>query len=260
MIDLNYLKGFYPAYLYENVNYKKLILKEYLQLLILDYLTDTPYIRKIAFIGGTNLRLIKGIDRFSEVLDFDCKKLTELEFEAMTDDIVQFLQRSGYHVETRDKQNPKLKASRRNLYFPEFLFNLGLSQYRNERFLIKVESQDQEIDYPVIMTQIKGCGFFFNFPTPSDQVLCAMKIAALINRQKGRDFYDTMFLMEQTQPDYHFLSQKTGITSDKELKAAFHEVLTKIDLKQKARDFEHLAFNKRNTQRILIFDQFVMGL
>ena len=28
---------------------------------------------KIFFIGGTNLRLVKGIDRFSEDLDFDCK-------------------------------------------------------------------------------------------------------------------------------------------------------------------------------------------
>ena len=56
------------------------MLKEYLQLLILDYLTTTPYIKKIALIGGTNLRLTKGIDRFSEDIDFDCKDLSKQEF------------------------------------------------------------------------------------------------------------------------------------------------------------------------------------
>ena len=61
------------------------MLKEYLQLLILDHLSTTPYIHKVTFIGGTNLRLIQGIDRFSEDLDFDCKDLNEEEFLAMTD-------------------------------------------------------------------------------------------------------------------------------------------------------------------------------
>jgi len=55
----------------------------------------------------------------------------------MTDGIINYLLRNGYHVEPRDKINTNLKAFRRNIYFPELLFNLGLSGYRNERFLIK---------------------------------------------------------------------------------------------------------------------------
>ena len=46
------------------------MLKEYVQLLILDYLSASMYVKKITFIGGTNLRLVKGIDRFSKVLVF----------------------------------------------------------------------------------------------------------------------------------------------------------------------------------------------
>jgi hypothetical protein len=38
--------------------------------MILDYLSSTPSIQKMAFIGGTNLRLVKGIDRFSEEFGF----------------------------------------------------------------------------------------------------------------------------------------------------------------------------------------------
>ncbi|MDV7398086.1 nucleotidyl transferase AbiEii/AbiGii toxin family protein, partial [Arthrospira platensis SPKY1] len=103
--------------------------------------------RKISFIGGTNIRLISGIDRFSEDLDFDCKQLSAMEFIEMTDGIVRFLERSGIRVEVKDRYNKNLEAYRRNLHFPELLFELGLSGHREERFLIKVESQDQQIPY-----------------------------------------------------------------------------------------------------------------
>lgn len=118
MIQLEQLKNFFPPFLRENPAFQKYMLKEYLQLLILDYLTTTPFVRKITFIGGTNLRLVFGIDRFSEDLDFDCKDFRKEEFIAMTDAILIFLQRSGYKVESRDKDNEKLQAFRRNLYFP----------------------------------------------------------------------------------------------------------------------------------------------
>jgi predicted nucleotidyltransferase component of viral defense system len=39
------------------------------------------------------------------------------------------------------------------------------------------------------MEYIKGCGFYFLFPVPSEAVLCAMKITAMLARGKGRDYY-----------------------------------------------------------------------
>ena len=73
MIDLNQIKNYFPVDVQENPLFRKYMLKEYLQLLILDFLSSSTHVGKIAFIGGTNLRLVKGIDRFSEDLDFDCK-------------------------------------------------------------------------------------------------------------------------------------------------------------------------------------------
>ena len=110
------------------------------------------------------------------------------------------------------------------------------------------------------MTNIKGCGYFFSFPVPDDQIMCAMKISALLSRQKGRDFYDTMFLMGQTTPDYSFLSVKCGINNIDELRKAFSTLLLSVDLNYKAKDFEHLVFQERNSKRILLFDEFVKGL
>jgi predicted nucleotidyltransferase component of viral defense system len=260
MLQLEFLKNYYPGYLWGNINQRKYLIKEYIQLLILDYLTTTPFIRKITFIGGTNLRLVKGIDRFSEDLDFDCKNLLEEEFLKMADNIITFLQRNGLRVEVRDKPNEKLKAYRRNIYFPELLFELGLSGYKQERFLIKVEIQNQQIEYEQKMTTIKGCGLFFMFPVPTDDVLCAMKVSALLSRQKGRDFYDVMFLMAQTKPDYGFLSLKCGINNLEELKTAFGKMLQTVDLSYKAKDFEHLVFLENSTNKIHLFNEFVNGL
>ena len=147
MIDLQYIRQFFPTTVANNPNFNKQMLKEYLQLMILEHLSHTDYASKVAFIGGTNLRLIRHIDRFSEDLDFDCHQLSEADFMAMTDDVVVFLQQMGLKIETRDRQNARLTAYRRNLYFPELLFDMGLTGHREERFLIKIEAQDQKVEY-----------------------------------------------------------------------------------------------------------------
>lgn len=80
MIDMEYIRGFYPPYIAQNAGMQKHMLKEYVELLALEWIARSPYAAKLVFIGGTNLRLIQGIDRFSEDLDFDCKGLSENEF------------------------------------------------------------------------------------------------------------------------------------------------------------------------------------
>ncbi|MFA7493898.1 MAG: nucleotidyl transferase AbiEii/AbiGii toxin family protein [Proteiniphilum sp.] len=260
MIQVEQIKNYFPADIRANSIFDKHILKEYLQLMILDYLSSTPYIRKIAFIGGTSLRLVKGIDRFSEDLDFDCKELLKDEFMEMTNGVIQFLERSGLRVEGRDRDNPKLTAFRRNIHFPELLFDLGLSGHREERFLIKIESQDQDVIYSPVIANIKGGGFFFPFPVPSDGVLCSMKIAAMLSRSKGRDFYDLMFLLAQAKPDYGFLSKRCGVHNLMEFKQATAALLETVDLRKKQKDFEHLLFNKTNSGKILRFADFVDSL
>lgn len=260
MIRIETIRNLYPAHLRDNALFSKYILKEYLQLLILDYISTSSFIRKITFIGGTSIRLIKGIDRFSEDLDFDCKDQSPEEFTAMTDGILQFLRHSGLTAEARDKDNPRLKAYRRNIHFPDLLFSMGLTGHRDERFLIKIESQDQLVHYPSEIANVKGCGFFIPIPVPPDPVLCAMKVAAMLNRQKGRDFYDAMFLLSQTMPDFDFLSRRTGVSNIEDLKEKAEKVIGSVDLRIKMKDFEHLLFNKQNSTRILRVAEFFRSL
>ena len=260
MIDLVFIRGFFPQAIASDSRFQRYMLKEYLQLLILDRLANSPYAGRLCFIGGTNLRLIQGIDRFSEDLDFDCKDLSEEDFLSMTDDVVRYLQQNGWTVETRDRGNAKLTAFRRNLYFPQLLFNLGLTGHREERFLIKIEAQDQGTAYTPEVAMVNRMGFLFGVQVPPLDVLLSMKFCAILSRQKGRDFYDAIFLLSKTGPNLPFLQARTGISSVEELKASVSSCLKSVDMRQKKRDFVHLLFNEENAERILLFENVLQSL
>ena len=151
----------------------------------------------------------------------------------MSDELVKYLQLQGLHA--------------------ELLFDLQLTGHREERFLMKLEAQDQGVDYPREMAIVQRNGFSFPVPVPPLSVLLSMKLCALLTRQKGRDFYDAIFLMQRTEPDYAFLQQKKGIANKEQLDAALREVVAKTDLKTKQRDFEHLLFDSRKSETIMQF-------
>jgi len=260
MLNLEQIQNYFSPQIKENPAHKKYMVKEYIQLMILDFLATSKFVKKIIFIGGTNLRLVKGIDRFSEDLDFDCKNFSTEDFTEMSQSVLTFLQRSGIRAETREKQSEKLTAFRSRIYFPELLFDLGLSAYKEERFLIKLESQNQEFEYMPKMANISNCGFFISFPVPPDDVLCAMKLSELLSRAKGRDFYDALFLLSQTPPNYDYLAQKQNVHNLAELKTKLTETIEKVDLQHKSKDFEHLLFNKGNKEKILYFSEFIKKL
>ena len=98
-------------------------------------------------------------------------------------------------------------------------------------------------------------GFLFPVSVPSKEVLLSMKLSALLARGKGRDFYDTIFLWQQVQPDYGFLRQRCGIGSPEELKAVLTARLAETNLAEKQKDFEHLLFTGRQSAKILYFGE-----
>jgi hypothetical protein len=81
-----------------------------------------------------------------------------------------------------------------------------------------------------------------------------------MSRQKGRDFYDAIFLLSKTKPNMDFLKARTGLSSMEELKAAVAEKLREVDMEMKCRDFVHLLFNERNADRICQFPEVVAAL
>lgn len=252
MLDLQNIRAFYPGFP-ESPDTDIQLYKEYLELMVLDYLSSHPLIGRLTFIGGTALRLLRQIDRFSEDLDFDCKNLSQEEFANLTDDVVRFLGRNGLPAVANEKESDALTAFRRTIQFPQLLYDLGLSPYREKKFVLKIEAQDQGVDYPRELFTVNRDGFYFRIPSPSDATLYAMKLSTILHRGKGRDFYDAMFLRSRSEPDMNYLSQREGIATPEELSHRMKQVCDRTDFKLKAQDFKYLLFRPENSSRILDF-------
>ena len=67
------------------------IAKEIMQKICLSALSRTDFFTKIAFRGGTSLRLFYGLDRFSEDLDFTFRKFKQVDFQLAKDDVIEFI-------------------------------------------------------------------------------------------------------------------------------------------------------------------------
>ena len=257
MIPLESIKGFFPEEL-RGPQFARHLLKEYVECLALEWIARSAWASQLTFIGGTNLRLIKGIDRFSEDLDFDCKNLTEDDFRAFTDGLVAYLVNNGLPAVAKERESDKLTAFRRSILFPGLLQDIGLSAFKEERFMMKVEAQDQGVTYRRNTVSVARCGFFFPVAVPPDEILCAMKLSALLTRAKGRDFYDAMFLLQRTMPDYAFFSlAHPEIVDFHSLKLALATKAKAVNLSVKCKDVEHLLFRHDRAEMILHFADFV---
>jgi predicted nucleotidyltransferase component of viral defense system len=87
--------------------------------------------------------------------------------------------------------------------------------------------------------------------------LLAHKINTLFDRYKGRDFFDVVFLMSKTAPDYAYLKEKTGITCKQDMLAALRARISKLDMKSLANDVEPFLFNADQKKRVASFEQWL---
>ena len=257
MISLSEIQNHFPLKL-QNPSFYPYTLKEYFQYRMLDIIFSHKLGRKLSFIGGTSLRILYGIDRFSEDLDFDSFNLTREEFIVLTDFVISRLQDEGIIVTAEDKtKDLTLHAFRRNLIFPELLYNLKMTGHKEQKFLIKIESQAHFFAYTPDTPIIQKFNIFTQINAAPVDILLSMKIGAMLERQKGRDFYDCIFLMGKTLPNWNYLSEKFGINSPGELEDRILESCKTVDFSLKARDFNKLTFDQNESQKILLFPEYI---
>ena len=86
---------------------------------------------------------------------------------------------------------------------------------------------------------IQKFNVFTQIFAPSPSILLSMKTGAVLERRKGRDYYDFIFLSGITFPDFGYLESKFGITNFTDLYDRILESCQETDFKQKSRDFEN---------------------
>lgn len=123
MLDFQHIKEQYP----ENLQrFERAILREYLQHKVLQAVFDSKHASKLAFLGGTALRIIFGNQRFSEDIDLDNFGLSWAQFEEVIQKIKRFMILEGFEVDIR---NVAKGAYRCYLKFPVLLYEQGLSPF-----------------------------------------------------------------------------------------------------------------------------------
>lgn len=213
------------------------------------------------FVQGVELVLQQSVGGEEQAVDILCETHRAIQqVQIMTNGLIKYFISNGLKVEARDKEDLRLTAYRRSIYFPNLLFDLHLTGHREERFLMKIEAQDQGVPYQPQTAIISRNGFLFPVTVPSKGVLLSMKLSALLARAKGRDFYDAIFLWQQTAPDYGFLSSKCGVHNSDELRDVLTKKLELTNLSDKQKDFEHLLFASSKSNNILYFKSLVDSL
>jgi len=258
MISINDIKEQFSGRIQDQPLYYEYMLKEYFQYKILDIIFSSGWAKKLSLIGGTNIRIIHNIDRFSEDLDFDTFNLSRKEFIDFTDEAIKRIQNEGIEVLADDKEkDTKLTAFRRNINFPQLLYNMGISGHKEKRFLIKIESEPHHFIYKPDTPVIQKFNIFTQINAAPANVLLSMKIGAVLERQKGRDYYDCIYLMGKTEPNWEYLALKFNIRSAAELKNSLLESCDKVDLSLKAEEFVKLIFDQDEFKKVRLFREYI---
>jgi len=253
MINLSQIEQYYP----ENLRgFKKNILREYLQYKILEIIFNSSSAPRLSFIGGTALRIIHENTRFSEDLDFDNFTLSGSDFTLLTKEIQNGLKMEGYEVEIR---NVMKGAFRCYIKFPRVLFDNAMSDLKQEKILIQVDTEPHDFAYAPDKVFLNKFDVFTQIAVTPVDVLLAQKIFAILNRKraKGRDFYDMIFLLQKTKPNYKYLAQKTGIKDRQTLKKKILAHAKTLNLKELARDVEPFLFQPSDSKKIIMFSEYI---
>jgi len=178
------------------------LVREYLQARVLESLQDTGAFLRWAFVGGTALRFLFSLPRFSEDLDFSLIKPGEdAGFRTALNEVKRALSLEGYRIEI--KVNEQRSVASAWIRFAGLPHELGLSPHPAQILSIKVETDTRPPLGAGIATSIVRRHVTLNLCHHDKPSLLAGKLHAVLSRAwtKGRDLYDLVwYLADRTWP------------------------------------------------------------
>lgn len=238
---------------------KRAVLREYLQTKILSLLYREKVSQDLFFVGGTSLRLLRGLDRFSEDLDFDAVGMTPHQVQRLVNVVMQRLQQEDIAVTLY--QNKTRKRSYYELRFPDLLAQLQLSLNTSEKLMIKldIESFWQGQERETVF--VNRYGFLATIVTKSLAQVVVEKLAAYVGREETqpRDLYDLVWLLSRgIKPDLSFAKKNRLPVDimDKARKKFAREHKSLARYKTKLRPF---LFDEKQVDRLDYFEKVVQS-
>jgi predicted nucleotidyltransferase component of viral defense system len=198
---------------------QKNALQEIIQEIVLMGLSRSDFFKQAAFYGGTALRVLYGLDRFSEDLDFTALNKAFKGFKHYKKNIEEILESYGFEFEFIEKIK-KLQGPVESAFIKGNtsinLLNIGIlySRHKDEKTKIKLEIDTQPASGFHVDTVLHTQPEPFYLETLDLPSLFSGKLHAILFRQrqiniKGRDWYDlSWFLSKGIQYNFEYLKNK----------------------------------------------------
>ncbi len=179
---------------------KRNILREYLQAHILFSFQAERAFEQLAFVGGTALRFLHGLRRYSEDLDFSLENPQAYYFQRLLNRVESDLTKAGFDVAVHPREVTPVHSA--FVRFPGLLSEFGLSPHQTEKLAVKIEIDTSPPVGATLQTTVINRHFLVvlqHYDLPS---LMAGKLHALLSRgyAKGRDIYDLLWYLSRSEP------------------------------------------------------------
>jgi hypothetical protein len=179
-----------------DLNRRRNLVREYLQARMLQILVDQSAFREWAFLGGTALRFLYGLQRFSEDLDFSLNRQdTSHTIVPYVEGVCTAFRAEAYAIDHKIREENTVKSAL--IKFRGLLYELGLSMQPDEVFMIKVEVDSRPpagagTEISIARRHVESRLLHYD---PAS--LLAGKLHAVLSRvyTKGRDLYDLMWYL-----------------------------------------------------------------
>ena len=175
--------------------------REYLQARILLALQDHGAFADWAFVGGTALRFLFRLPRYSEDLDFSLTRPGDpARFEKLMQSVRHDLQAEAYDVEIKARTRATVASA--FVKFRGLLYEIGLSPHDDEVFAVNVEIDTNPPEGARTETRVVRRFVMLNLLHYDRSSLFAGKLHAVLTRKytKGRDLYDLAWYL--SDPDW----------------------------------------------------------
>ena len=173
------------------------IAREYLQARILTAMQDAGTMIPLAFQGGTALRILYDLPRFSEDLDFALEHPERggFDLEKISRRVLARLRREGYEVSEQIRTDRVVESLM--LRFHELLHEADLSPHVTQRLKIRIEVDTRPPEGAVLTTSIVRRHALLNLQHHDRASLLGGKLHAVLQRTwtKGRDLFDLFWYL-----------------------------------------------------------------
>lgn len=240
--------------------------REAMQRITLNSLSDSGFFDKVAFVGGTALSLFHGLDRSSEDLDFTLLEPDpDFTFGPYIGALESFFESLDLQVEVTEKEKTHqskmktafVKGICREIYLSFGEVVPGIQD--NQRISVKLEMDvgppedyGTEWAYPLLPFPHKVR--MYDLPTLHSCKLHAILCRGWGNRVKGRDYYDILFYSANNIPvnTKHLMERLAlsgiEVSGEEEIKELLKKRYASVDYLDAVSDVAPFAFEKRKLQ------------